>query len=80
MPDVLVRNVEDDILQGLKERAKQNGRSLQKELKMLFRSLIQDKNLQTISDEETAAKIKESLRGLEFSDSADLLRKDRDRI
>lgn len=80
MPDVLVRDVEDDILQALKERAKQNGRSLQKELKMLFRSLIQDNNPQIISDEETAAKIKESLRGREFSDSAELLREDRERI
>ncbi len=80
MPDVLVRNVEDDILQELKNRAKQNGRSLQKELKMLFSSLAQSNQTQILSDEETAAKIKESLRGREFSDSAELLREDRNRI
>lgn len=77
MPDVLVRNIEDEVLQGLKDRAKQNGRSLQSELKLLFRSLIENDNHQIFSDEETAAKIKESLRGGNFSDSAEMIREDR---
>lgn len=74
MPDVLVRNVENEILQGLKERAKGNGRSLQKELKLLFKSFIETEPL---SSDETAAKIRNSLRGRVHSDSAELLREDR---
>ncbi|MDQ3635639.1 MAG: hypothetical protein M3405_14175 [Acidobacteriota bacterium] len=77
MPDVLVRNVEDELLQGLKERAKSNGRSLQKELKMLFRSFVEE--TETLSSDETAAKIRNALRGRNHSDSAELLREDRQR-
>jgi len=76
MPDVLVRNVEDRILIRLKKRAKDNGRSLQNELTQIFRSLAEDEDL---SDLETAAKIKKSLRGRVFSDSAASLREDRSR-
>lgn len=76
MPDVLVRNVDEAVLLKLKQRAKANGHSLQSELIRVFRSLVED---ETLSDEETATKIKESLRGREFSDSAALLREDRGR-
>lgn len=76
MPDILVRDVEETVLQRLKDRARQNGRSLQKELKLLFRSITET---DSISDEETASEIKESLRGRVFSDSTELLREDRSR-
>lgn len=77
MPDVLVRDIEENVLARLKDRAKQNGRSLQKELKLLFQSLAAQSDY--LSDEETALKIKDALRGREFSDSAVLLREDRNR-
>lgn len=76
MPNVLVRDVEDRILMKLKERAKENGRSLQNELTQIFRALVEN---EVLSDEETAAKIKKSLRGRVFSDSAASLREDRSR-
>ena len=76
MPNVLVRDVEEMILQKLKAIAAANGRSLQNELQMMLRSFAESDSL---SDEETATKIKDSLRGREFSDSATLLREDRDR-
>jgi hypothetical protein len=63
MPDVLVRDVE-------------NGRSLQNELIQVFRTLVEGDNL---SDEIRADEIKNSLRGRVFSDSATLLREDRNR-
>lgn len=76
MPDVLVRNVDERVLSKLKQRARENGHSLQSELIRVFRSLVENESL---SDEETAMKIKESLRGREFSDSAAMLREDRSR-
>jgi outer membrane lipopolysaccharide assembly protein LptE/RlpB len=78
MPDVLVRDVESDVLVKLKERAKKNGRSLQTELVQVFRSLA-DNETEQLSDDETAAIIKESLRGRVFSDSVEMLREDRRR-
>ena len=76
MPDVLVRGVEEKVLLKLKSRAKTNGRSLQNELLQVFASLTESDGL---SDEQTAEKIKNSLRGGSFIDSAQLLREDRRR-
>ena len=76
MPDILVRDVEEGVLMRLKKRAKENGRSLQNELAQVFRSLAED---EALSDEVTATKIKKSLRGRVFSDSAASLREDRSR-
>ncbi len=77
MPDVLVRNVEDRVLEKLKRRARANGRSLQGELIEVLKSLAGE----PASDEELAHRIKRSLRGRSrrFTDSAVLLREDRAR-
>jgi plasmid stability protein len=76
MPGILVREVELETLEKLKKRAKKNGRSLQNEVRWIIVDVVESSSL---SDEETASSIKESLRGHEFSDSAELLREDRDR-
>ena len=77
MPNVLVRDVEAGLLEQLKLRARQNGRSLQNELQQLLRSLVEPQNPDL--DEEVAQGIKDKLRGRAFSDSADSLREDRER-
>lgn len=76
MPDVLVRNIDVEVLEKMKLRAKLNGRSLQAELKMLIGSSVSSNGT---SDIETARNIKAKLRGRQFSDSADILREDRER-
>lgn len=76
MPDVLVRNIDEEVLEKMKNQAKQNGRSLQAELKRLISSFV---GSVSASDYETASKIKEKLRGRKSSDSAELLREDRKR-
>lgn len=76
MPGILVREVELEVLEKLKKRAKRNGRSLQSEVRSIIVDVVEGSSL---SDEETASAIKQSLRGREFSDSTELLREDRDR-
>ncbi len=76
MPDVLVRNVDQAVLDKLKDQAEKNGRSLQNELVQILSSVI---GRSRSSDTETAEKIKRSLRGRKFSDSAQILREDRAR-
>lgn len=76
MPDVLVRDVDEKVLGKLKAQASRNGRSLQNELLQVFKSVTESDGL---SDEKTADKIKNALRGRSFSDSAALLREDRRR-
>ncbi len=74
MPDVLVRNIEKSVLERLKARAKENGRSLQNELLLLFTSFAEESPSTSI---ETAKKIRDALRGRVHTDSAGLLREDR---
>ena len=76
MPNVLIRNVDEAVLAQLKDQARRNGRSLQSELLALLTTFAAD---HPKSDEETAAQIKEALRGRGFSDSAAQLREDRAR-
>lgn len=81
MPDVLVRDVQSEIVETLKNRAALNGRSLQAELKIILEQAAQSK----IEDaRKLAAKIRRSLKdhkpvGEEYSDSAGLLAEDRHR-
>ena len=81
MPDVLVRDVQSEVIESLKNRAANNGRSLQAELKIILEQATQSK----VADaRKLAAKIRRSLRdhklgGEEYSDSAALLAEDRRR-
>lgn len=76
MPNVLVRDVDETILTKLKDQAQRNGRSLQSEVLAILTNFVSSP---TLSDEETAARIKDALRGRIYSDSAALLREDRER-
>jgi plasmid stability protein len=76
MPNVLVRDVESSLLDALKSRAKDNGRSLQGEVLFIIRQFV---SVEPLPDAEVAEKIKHALRGRSFSDSAELLREDRGR-
>ncbi len=76
MPNVLVRDVDEKVLEKLKTKAARNGRSLQREVQFILSEAI---NFEPLSDSEVAKKIKDSLRGHSHSDSAELLREDRNR-
>jgi len=76
MPDVLVRGVDPGVLEALKGRAKQHGRSLQLELKLI---LEQAARVNMIDARAAAERIRRSLRKGKHSDSAALLAEDRAR-
>jgi plasmid stability protein len=77
MAQVLVRQLNDKVVDRLKKRAKEHGRSLQSEVKTILE--------EAVPDYEGALKRIEVLRkrlvrsGRKFSDSAGLIREDRDR-
>ncbi|MFQ5808611.1 MAG: hypothetical protein ACE5JM_03240 [Armatimonadota bacterium] len=79
MAQILVRNLDDALVAKLKERAKQNGRSLQAEAKMILEEAASKPKV----DAETARKMIEEIRarfkGRDFPDSVELIREDRDR-
>ena len=76
MSQLLVRDLDPAVLQGLKERARRHGRSLQSEAKAILEASV------TLSPDEArrvAAEWRQRLAGAIQGDSADLIREDRDR-
>jgi antitoxin FitA len=75
MPDILVRGLDAETVKRLKGRAKQHGRSLQSEAKMVLENAAG----LSIGDVLHAARGWREKLGRRFSDSAELIREDRQR-
>ena len=78
MANVLIRNIPDDVVEELKQRAKSHNRPLQREL----RGILLETARRPFGDiAQRAAEIRLKLSGerWSFTDSAELLREDRDR-
>jgi len=76
MAQILVRNLDPDVVERLKSRARANGRSLQAEVKMILEQGAK------VLDMRTARELADAIRkgfGRTFDDSAELIREDRDR-
>lgn len=78
MPQVLVRDIEPAVVDRLKERAKKNGRSFEAELRLLLKDAA-EREERSIDMLTEARKVREMFTGRTFSDSAELIREDRDR-
>jgi plasmid stability protein len=83
MAQILVRNIDDAAFERLKKRAKANGHSVTAEIKIILDDAIKYETDATEVDKETALEIidraRQRLKGLKLSDSAELIREDRDR-
>jgi plasmid stability protein len=75
MTDILIRGVDAKTLKGLKTRAKRNGRSLQSEVKTILETSMGP----TLAESVARAAMWRKKWGRKFSDSALLIREDRDR-
>ena len=76
MAQVLVRNLAPDIVEILRNRARRNGRSLETELRFILGQAAKD---QTQSNLDAVDRVRSLFTGRTFSDSAELVREDRDR-
>jgi len=76
MAQLLVRNLSPDVVERLKSRAREHGRSLQAEVQ---RILEEAAGRRMEEAREIADRIRASLMGLPHSDSAELLADDRAR-
>jgi plasmid stability protein len=76
MSQVLVRDIEPMVLEKLKTRARQNGRSLEAELRLILQQAAGEPAASLLPEVE---RIRALFGGRTFSDSAELLREDRDR-
>jgi plasmid stability protein len=75
MADILIRGLDAKTIKGLKSRARRNGRSLQGEAKLILERSAQYSVAEALS---AAKRVRRSL-GRRFNDSAELIRKDRER-
>ncbi len=75
MPDILIRGLDKQTLNRLKQRAKRHGRSLQKEARMVLENAA---GMSVAEALETARGWREKL-GRRFEDSTELIRGDRER-
>lgn len=79
MAQILVRNLDKKVVERLKKRAREDGRSLQSEVKFILEKAA----LEPKVDMERVRKILEEFRkpfkGRKFSDSVELIREDRNR-
>jgi plasmid stability protein len=77
MAQVLVRQLNDKVVDRLKKRAKEHGRSLQSEVKTILEDAVPDYERAWKRIDSLRLSLKRSSR--KFSNSADLIREDRDR-
>ena len=76
MPHILVRDLDPSTIERLKSSAKQHGRSLQGEVKAILEETIP----MTMNEARAVSeKWHKRLKGGKFSDSAKLIREDRER-
>ncbi len=76
MAQVLIRDVSPATIEKLKKRARENGRSLQSELKQI----LENAALSSFAEARAAAeRVRKRLGARKFSDSTALVREDRDR-
>ena len=76
MARVLIRDLDDAVVEKLKERASRNGRSLQAELQIIVERAA---SVDVIDSRALAARVRRKLSGRKHSDSAALVADDRRR-
>ena len=76
MGQILVRNIDDTAIARLKKKARKQGRSLESEVRIIIE---QAARLDMETARKLAERIAEKHKGTNVSDSAELIREDRDR-
>ncbi len=75
MPQLLVRDVPQDVVEALKRRAKEHGRSAEAEHRLILEEALRAGRA---GFWERAKALREALRGRVFTPSEELIRQDRD--
>jgi plasmid stability protein len=79
MAQILVRNLDEKVVKQLKKRAKREGRSLQAEAKRILEQAVTSPTVDMATAKKMMEDFRRRFKGRRFSDSAELIREDRDR-
>jgi antitoxin FitA len=77
MGQVLVRGLDDSVIERLRQRAESHNRSLEAELREILEQV--SRQVDVVAARDLADRIRRKLEGRPHSDSAELIREDRDR-
>ena len=75
----MVRDLDEEVVESLKRRAKQDGRSLQSEVKFILEQAAEEPRVDMKAARALVENIRKKFKGRRFPDSAELIREDRDR-
>jgi len=79
MAQILVRNMDEEVVERLKKRAKEDGRSLQAEVKVILEKAAYEPKVDMETARKMAEEIRKRFKGRKFPDVVELIREDRDR-
>jgi len=79
MAQILVRGLDDELVERLKERARRDGRSLQSEVRQILQTAAGVPPLDVAEARRLAQRFRRRFKGRPFPNSAALIREDRDR-
>ncbi len=79
MAQILVRNMDERVVERLKERARKDGRSLQTEVKLILEQAASEPKVDMEAARALVEDIRKKFKGRKFPDSVELIREDRDR-
>lgn len=77
MAQILIRDLDPEIVERLKAQAKENGRSLESEVRQILAEAARHQTMAQVRRD--LEELRSQFGGRVFSDSADLIRDDRDR-
>jgi len=79
MAQILVRDLDENVVERLKDRAKKSGRSLQSEVKLILEEAALEPKMNMATARRIAEEFHARFKGRKFPDTVELLREDRDR-
>lgn len=79
MAQILVRDLKPEVVARLKRRAKKDGRSLQSVVKTILEEASDEMKVDTATALKRVDRFRARFKGRKLSDSAELIREDRDR-
>lgn len=79
MAQILVRDLDEETVERLKKRARDDGRSLQSEVKRILDQAAHETTVDMERARKMLGEFRRRFKGRKFSDSVELIRADRDR-
>jgi len=79
MGQILVRNMDEEVIERLKKRAKHDGRSLQAEAKLILEKAAYAPTVDMAEARKISEEFRRRFKGRKFPDTVELIREDRDR-